>query len=123
MNFEAIFKEAHEAGMAAGIACVPVAMVVGYPRTPFGSGVDRSKPHEVVPDGVCGFAWVHFPGNTPWARWAKQAGHTRPGYPKGLDISCHEFNQSMTRKENYCHAFVQVLSKHGISAYTGSRMD
>jgi len=35
----------------------------------------------------CGFAWLQFPGNTPFARWAKkQPNLTSKGYPTGLTI-------------------------------------
>lgn len=76
-----------------------------------------------VADGVCGFAWIAFPGNTAFGRWAKKSGLARSHYPKGLSIWVHEFNQSMQKKEIYARAFAEVLRSNGISAYAGSRMD
>ena len=34
----------------------------------------------------CGFAWITFPGNVAFGRWAKEKGIASPGYPKGLQI-------------------------------------
>lgn len=62
-------------------------------------------------------------GNTSFGRWAKQNDLARPDYPSGLAISCHDFNQSIARKEAYAEAFAKVLRENGISAYAHSRLD
>jgi len=123
MNFEAIHREAYEAGMKAGNGASPVPMVVGSPSTPLGNDVDRKKEHWFVADGVCGFAWVHFKGNTPWGRWAKKNKIASKDYPSGLMVWVREFGQSMQRKEAFAAAYAAVLRKYGIDAYSNSRMD
>lgn len=122
-DFKNLHERAHAAGIAAGNAAVPVPMVVGEAQSLLSDKIDRSKPTYYVADGVCGFAWVHIQGNTPFARWATKNGVARPGYPKGKDISCHEFGQSMQRKEAYARAYARVLNEAGIRAYAESRLD
>lgn len=122
-DFKALFERAHAAGHAAATAMTPRPMIVGSPSTPFGSDVDLTKPHELVADGVCGFAWIKFKGNTPWARWCKAHGHSGPAYPTGHQIWVKDYNQSMQRKEAYARAFAAVLQAEGIKAYAQSRMD
>lgn len=116
-DFKAIYTQAHAAGMAAGLAFDPHPMVV---TTQFGS--DRGKSW-YVGDGVCGFAWVNFKGNTAWGRWASKNKVARPDYPSGLCVWVREFNQSMQKKEAYARAFAKVLRDHGIPCTVGSRMD
>lgn len=123
MNFQAIYDEAHAAGMAAGNAACPAPMVVGDAKSLFSNEIDYSKPTYYVADGVCGFAWVHLDGRAPFAKWAKENNLGHKGYPKGFDIWCGEFGQSMQRKEAYAGAFARVLKAHGIDAYMQSRMD
>lgn len=121
-NFRAIWDEAMEAGMVAGLACKPQPMIVQEADLL----TDQPKPGGetwYVPDGVCGFAWISFKGNTPWARWAKTNGYARKGYPSGMQIFVQKFGQSMERKVAYAEAAAQVLRKHGIEAYANSRMD
>ena len=86
---------------------------------------DRSPVQQswTVPGGVCGFAWISFKGNTAWGRWAKSKGLTSKDYPTGLLIWVSQYSQSMELKEKYASAFAEVLRKHGIQAYMGSRMD
>lgn len=112
VDFQSIYNEAHEAGMKAGngFNCQPMT-VTGHGNTYF------------VPDGVCGFAEIRFPGNTAWGRWAKKAGVAQKSYNGGNYIWVSEFGQSMQRKEAYARAFVEVLKKHNIEAYSTSRMD
>jgi hypothetical protein len=98
-------------------------MVVGSPSTPFGADVDPRQPTYFVADGVCGFAWVSFAGNTPFGRWANKHGIARKHYPKGLCLWVSAYNQSMQRKEAYAEAYAKVLRDHSIEAYAGSRMD
>ncbi len=125
-EFAALYQKAHEAGMAAVKAAQVVPMVVGYPSTPFGNDVDYSKPHEVVADGVCGFAWVNVkPGNSPFANWLKKTGKaSTDSYYGGVTIWISDFNQSMQKKEAYGQAMAAIFREAGIEkAYMSSRMD
>ena len=101
--FASIAANAHETGMAAGNAARPTPM-----RLVEADIWGRPKPGAEVyteNEGPCGFAWVWIAGNTTFGRWAKKQGLARTSYPRGLQISCHEFNQSMERKEAYALAY------------------
>jgi hypothetical protein len=125
LEFGKLALKAHEAGLAAGEACVPTPMVVGTPKTLLGNEIDYSQKTYFVADGVCGFAWVHLaPATTPFARWAKKSlPHTHKSYYGGLDISSGLMTQSMARNEAYCRAYAAVLREAGIKAYMQSRID
>ena len=117
VEFAALYKRAHVAGMAAGTAAQPTAMVVTEQRT-------GEQWH--VADGACGFAWVTVhPATCSFARWyAKTHPGSRKAYGGGLTVTwVHDFGQSMERKSAYASAFADVLSAAGIKAYAGSRMD
>jgi hypothetical protein len=122
---EELFAKAHEAGMAAGNACNPTPMIVGTPKTLFGTELDYTKPVERVEGGVCGFAWINVkPATSGFAKWLKKTGKVRSvSYYGGYDIWVGLFGQSMARKEAYADAFARVLSDAGIKAYSMSRMD
>jgi hypothetical protein len=124
-KFGAVLKRAHEAGLLAGNAATPVPMLVGTPTTLFGNDLDYSQKTYIVEGGECGFAMVRIKGNTAFGRWA--AANPNSGFRKsdsgGLRRSCHEFGQSLTRKEAYVAAFVRSLDQDGISAYSESRLD
>ena len=118
-DFEALWKTAEAAGIQAAKRCIPKPMVVT--EDPGLSGpVIQSW---IVLEGVCGFAWVHVPGNCAFGRWAKKSGRMSTDYPKGLMYWIPHYNQSMSRKEAHAHAFAQVLTEAGISAHARSRMD
>lgn len=114
LEFEAIWNEAYEAGMRAGEAAMPHEMVV----------VGGGKEYH-VPEGPCGFAWiVVYPGNAPFANWAKKAHDARPEYGGGCCVYwVGEFNQSVERKAAFARAFAEVLRQHGIKAYGQDRLD
>ncbi len=114
LQFTYLHANAHRAGMAALNAAAPHPMVVQSNAT---------RQQWFVPDGVCGFAWIEFRGNTAWGRWAKKSGVASKHYPKGLSIWVSEGGQSMERKEAYARAYADVLRAAGIEAYAGSRMD
>jgi hypothetical protein len=116
-NWLAIWEEALAAGHAAGEACAPRPMVVGW------RGQDGLPKHEIVADGLCGFAWVNVPGNEPFGRWAKKAGIMRADYPKGVCYWVGEFNQSHARKVACADAIAHVLREHGIKANARDRLD
>ena len=123
-KFKELFDKAHVNGMIAGNSCIPTPMIVGTPTTPLGNDIDTTKKVYKVDGGVCGFAWVHFAGNTSFGRWAKKKGLARKDWPNGLAISCHEFGQSMTKKSAYARAFAKILRDEGnIKAYAMSRID
>lgn len=122
LDFDVLVLKAKEAGLAAVAALTVVPMVVQERKSPLN---DKSPVVQeyVVADGVCGFAGIAFAGNTAWAKYAKQYLGARQGYPKGLYIAVHEFNQSLQKKEAYASAFAAVLREAGIKAYMESRMD
>lgn len=111
-----LLNDAHLAGLKAGNEVVPVPMVVSGGYAP-------------IADGLCGFAWVTIKGIGPLAKHVKSIMTRDPrsgwskGYPSGLTLWVHEFNQSITRKEAYAYAFAQVLRAAGFSAVSGSRLD
>ena len=77
----------------------------------------------------CGFAWVSFPGNTQFGRWAKKTGVASKGYPSGLQIwysKIHDIGtQSVSVHEAACRAARDALA-HGLQTSTismGSRLD
>jgi hypothetical protein len=119
-----LFDAADAAGRAAASGTTPVAMVVGTPTTVFGTDINPAKPVYVVPGGVCGFAWVRItPGNSRAAHYAVAHWGARTAYNGGVSIFCHDYGQSLTRKEAYADAFAKVLREAGIRAYGESRMD
>ena len=128
-HFRKLWKLAREAAMKAGQEAVPTPMIVGTPTpdtffAPEGEAkLDPGKPQYFVEDGVCGFAWVNVPGNSSFGRWLKKNGYGRKGYPKGIDVSIHEFGQSMQRKEAAARAMAEVLRKGGVKARSQSWMD
>ena len=122
-DFSALYEKADAAGKAAAQASVPTPIVVGEETSPFSGVIDYAKPTYYVADGLCGFAWVSFKGNTAWGRWAKKAGKAKPAYGGGLQVWVSNYGQSVTRKEAYAQAFAAVLREQGIEAYAGSRLD
>ena len=112
---------AHEAGMKAGNNALPTPMVVGDADI-MGNPVPGGSRY-YVSEGMCGFAWVSFKGNTSFGRAMKAAGLARPQYGGGLSVWVSEFGQSIERKEAYARAYAAVLREHGVEAYSGSRLD
>lgn len=78
-----------------------------------------------VSDGACGFAWIQIkPANSKFVKWLKDQGIGRKSiYEAGYRISVSEFDQSLQKKEAYANAFAEVLQKHGINAFSNSRID
>lgn len=122
-TFQALWAEADAAGQAAAEALTPRPMYVGTAKSLFDDSFDTTQPVYYVSEGVCGFAWVWFKGNTAFGRWAKNAGLASKGYPTGLQLWVRGYGQSMQRKEAYARAFAEVLRNAGIKAYAESRMD
>ncbi len=114
-NFEALWNAALAAGNAAAAAIVPTPMVV--------SNGNNGKTY-FVGDGVCGFGWLTFKGNTAFGKWAKANGIARPGYPKGLSVWSPLRTQSLARNEAWAYAAADALRAAGINdAYGHSRID
>lgn len=112
-NYRALASQADAAGRAAAEAVNP------RPMTVVGGGQEY-----FVADGVCGFAWVVVkPGNSPFARFAKQNLRAHKHYYGGVEIWVSGYGQSMQRKEAYASAYADVLRNAGIQAYSQSRMD
>jgi hypothetical protein len=119
MNAQEIYTTARAAGLAAAAAAQVQPMIVSQCRGLFDNTILRQH---VVNDGVCGFASVIIK-DIKFANALKKMGLGRKNYGGGYALSVQDFNQSLTRKETYAHAFAKVLNDNGITAYTDSRMD
>ena len=121
MNASELYTQARAAGLLAAAAAQVTPMIIQQHK----NMLDDSSPvikQYFVSDGVCGFASV-IVRNIKFANQLKKMGIGRKNYGTGWSISVSDFNQSLTRKEAYAHAFAKVLNAHGITAYTDSRMD
>ena len=103
---------AHAAGHKAATECNPVPMYV------YGQGTN-----EVVLDGSCGFASIHFKGNTAFGREMKKLNLAVKSYMGGLMVWVGDYRQSMSRKTAYARAYAAVLREHGVDASAQSRID
>lgn len=121
-QFAAAWSAADTAGKAAAEACVPRPMVVRQHTNPLYDGSAVTK-EWFVADGVCGFAWVVFKGNSAFGRWAKANKRVGKHYPTGLSYWVGDYGQSMAKKEAYARAFARSLNDAGIDAYADSRID
>jgi hypothetical protein len=115
MNYQELHEEAPRQGQAALTAATPRPIAVFNQFNP--------QEHYTVSEGLCGFAWIRFPGNTAWGRWAKKAGIASSAYPTGLQIWVRDGGQSVERKEAYARAYAEVLNRAGITAWPESRLD
>ena len=129
-----LYKAAEAAGKAAAEACTPTPMVVGTPKNMAASlmgasleesgGFSETEPVYVVPQGVCGFAYVTVrPATCSFARYLRARKGSYKGYYGGEQLSISQYGQSMELKMAYAAAFCEVLREAGLSAYTESRMD
>lgn len=113
-GFRITVEKAHQAGKQAAETCTPRTMIVG-------------KPGEYAPvtEGPCGFASIHFKGNTSFGKWAaKNIGARRDSYKGGLYLWVSDYGQSYDRKTAYADAYAQVLRANGIAdAYSDGRLD
>ena len=121
MNIETLYTQARAAGLAAAQCARVAPMIVNAHKNPLDSNSEITKQY-FVEDGVCGFASVVIK-NIKFANGLKKMNIGRKNYGGGYCVSVHDFNQSLTRKEAYAHAFAKVLNDNGITAYTDSRMD
>jgi len=121
-NFASIMASAIVTGRTAAEAAQVQPMTVVEADVLTGQPLPNAMRYH-VPDGVCGFAWVSFKGNTAFGRWAKKTGKARPAYGGGLQYWVADYNQSMQRKEAHANAMAEALRASGIEAYANSRMD
>lgn len=121
MNIHSIYHQARAAGLAAAQAAQVNPMIVNAHANPLDINSEITKQYFVA-DGVCGFASVVVK-NIKFANGLKKLGIGRKNYGSGWNISVHDFNQSLTRKEVYARAFADVLIANGVDAYVDSRMD
>ena len=121
MNIHSIYHQARAAGLAAAQCARVAPMIVNAHKNPLDSNSEITKQY-FVSDGVCGFASVVIK-NIKFANGLKKMNIGRKNYGSGWNISVHDFNQSLTRKEVYAHAFADVLRANGVDAYVDSRMD
>ena len=100
---------ANTSGKLRAKACTPEVMVV--------NGVSYAQ-------GVCGFAWVVFAGNTSFGKYMLECGlaSKRYGSP-GLSMWISEYGQSYEKKRAYAQGYASVLQAHGLKSHSGSRMD
>jgi len=113
-RYEELFSTAWQLGMNAAHSCVPRPMIV---TDAHGNQLDY------VPDGMCGFAWLSFSGNTSFAKWLSKHKKTRKGYPKGIELPIHAYEQSYERKASHARAMAAYLQSHGVECWAGSRLD
>lgn len=120
-----VYREAYSAGLKAGHESVPTPIIVGEETELFSNIIDETKPTYFIEGGVCGFAWVKIkPARGKFVQWLKENKKgSVDSYAGGYDIWCHEFGQSLTRKEAWAKAFAEVLRGYGIEAYAQSRID
>jgi hypothetical protein len=122
---EEVYREAYAAGLKAGHEVQVTPMVVGTETSPFSNVIDETKQTYFVEGGVCGFAWVKIrPARGKFVQFLKDKEiGSKDNYEGGYTIWCHEFGQSLTRKEAFVGAFAEVLRNYGIDAYGQSRID
>jgi hypothetical protein len=121
MNIETLYTQARAAGLLAAQAAQVTPMIVNAHKNPLDANSEITQSYFVA-DGVCGFASVVVK-NIKFANGLKKMNIGRKNYGGGYCISVQDFNQSLTRKEVYAHAFAEVLRANGVDAYVDSRMD
>ena len=124
-SVDEIYREAYASGLKAGHEVQVTPMVVGTETSPFSNIIDETKQTYFVEGGVCGFAWVKIrPARGKFVQFLKDKEiGSKDNYEGGYTIWCHEFGQSLTRKEAFVQAFAKVLREYGIDAYGQSRID
>ena len=125
MDFQDLYERAHQAGLNSAAAATVQPMIVGTPKTIFGTELDENKPTYFVESGPCGFAEVVVkPGNSRFANWLKKnnIASTRY-YGGGVSIWVSEFGQSYQRKMAYATAFAEILRVENIKASSTGRLD
>jgi len=124
--YEEIWLKAKEEAAKAYEASKP--QPIAWQQSGLNEGFDWSKPYNIEPEGLCGYAWIWIPnGRHPFVNWMKKNGKGRKNWSKGYDIwtseLCQDTSQSVERKEAAMKAAVKVLRENGIEAYSESRLD
>lgn len=125
MDFQNLFKKAHQAGIDAALTAQVQPMIVSQSKSIFDDNIDETKPTYFVEGGLCGFAEIVVkPGNSKFANWLKKndIGSTRH-YGGGVSVWVSDFGQSYQRKMAYANAFAQVLRGENINAFATGRLD
>lgn len=123
-EYVALHERAHQAGVAAGEGIRPMPVVVVRRENPLDDTSPIVKQYAPNYDGLCGFAWVRFPGTSAFARALKKEGLARPSYPSGFQVWVRDFDQSLERKTAYAHAYAEILREGGVkNVYAQSRVD
>jgi hypothetical protein len=121
-EFKRVWNEACLAGDEAVRAHYCTPMVVEQ----HANVMDDSSPvidRWVVADGACGFAWVKVPGNTAFARWAKENAGFKPGY-HGTTFWVSSFGQSYEKKNIWASKVAEILREQlDVKAYADGRLD
>lgn len=75
-------------------------------------------------NGLCGFASIHMPANTPFAKWAMRAGiFKKSPVQSGCYYWCRYYGQSYIKKMIWAQTFARVLRDEGINAWTSDSLD
>lgn len=128
-NFQHIYNEALESGRKAGTECTPVPMVVQQHTNMLDDTSSVAKEWH-VPEGVCGFAWVHIsPATASFCKWLlnhKYAG--KDSYYGGITIWISDYGQSYERKCAHAGAMAGIIDQHKVElgikhCYSMSRLD
>ena len=79
----------------------------------------------IVPDGVCGFAWLEIrPARGSLVTFLKKNGiGSVSHYHRCYRVNISQFNQSLALKEAYAYAVAQSLCEAGYEVSSGSRID
>lgn len=128
VDYDALIVKAVEAGRAAGLAALPMPMVVTQHTNPLNddSPVEKSW---YVSEGACGFADVNFSMKSGLGRkfgqWLIKNDFARKDdYRGGVTIWISDHGQSVERKSAHANALAAVLQEAGIAdAHSSSRLD
>jgi len=79
----------------------------------------------IVPDGLCGFAWLEIrPARGPLVTFLKKNGIGRVSqHHRCYWVNISRFDQSLALKEAYANAVANSLREAGYEVSSGSRMD
>jgi len=119
-DFMTVYDACREKGMWTLERCIP------EPMTVTGGAPNQPKQTWVVPDGMCGFAWIQiWPGNCRFANWLRKMRLASNCYDGGVSIWVSEGGQSISKKEAYAEAFDAELKKQipEITSCARSRLD
>ena len=119
---ETLFDQANVAGIAAADE-VELPEIKIVETDSFGNLKPDAKQYTMM--GMCGFAVIHFPAVTKFAKWMVMEGNARKdSYYGGLRMNVGAFGQSVDKKEAFAYAFAGVLLENGIKkVWVESRLD